>query len=171
MFKSTTYINIKINKYNFVTHVCYKYYFQEFLNDQTIDDLVTKKIKQSIDNIRPSLTSEQSDILTSEQQNFNKDLDNVLNSAKIIQEQLGEEYNLLKEYKTVVDKVSSILESYKFNEEPVQNIAGLYFNIEKITLVQKNLLVSIESFFYLFYNYMNDVFFSASTKRTEFIEK
>lgn len=171
MFKSTTYINIKINKYNFVTHVCYKYYFQEFLNDQTIDDLVTKKIKQSIDNIRPSLTSEQSDILTSEQQNFNKDLDNVLNSAKIIQEQLGEEYKLLKEYKTVVDKVSSILESYKFNEEPVQNIAGLYFNIEKITLVQKNLLVSNESFFYLFYNYMNDVFFSASTKRTGFIEK
>lgn len=111
---------------------------------------MTKKIKQSIDKIRPSLTSQQNDILTSEQQGFNKDLDDIMNSAKVIQEQLEKEYSLLKEYRNSVDKVTSILDRCKYNEDAINNIAGLYFNVEKITLVQNDLLVSNKiNFFYL----------------------
>lgn len=115
---------------------------QAFFNDQTIHALVTKKIKQSIDKIRPSLTSQQNDILTIEQQSFNKDLENIINMARIIQEQFEEEYGLLKEYRNLVDKVSSILDRCNYTEDSIQNIAGLYYNIEKLTLVHNDLLVS-----------------------------
>lgn len=105
---------------------------------------MTKKIKQSIDKIRPSLTSQQNDVLTLEQQSYNKDFENIMNSAKIIQEQFEEEYGLLKEYRNVVDKVSSILNRCEYTEDPIQNLAGLYYNIEKVSLVQNDLLVSIK---------------------------
>lgn len=107
-----------------------------------VNDLVTKKIKQSADKIRPSLTAQQNDKLTSELQGLGKDLDDVMNSAKTIQEQLEKEFGLLKDYKNSVEKVSSILDRCKYTEDPIQNIAGLYFNVEKITLVQNDLLVS-----------------------------
>lgn len=117
-------------------------YFQALISDQTINDLVSKKIKRTIDNIKPSLTPQQNDILTSEQQGFNKVIDDVLNSAKTIQKLLEEELILLKDHRSVFDKVSSILNRCKYNENPIQNIAELYFNVEKITLVQNDLLVS-----------------------------
>lgn len=126
--------------------------FQVFFSDQTINDLVTKQIKQSIDKIRPSLTSAQNDILTSEQQKLNKDLEDIMNSAKIIQKQFEEEFSLLKEYRCAVDKVSSILDHCTYKEDPIKNIAGLYFNVEKITLIQNDLLVSnaiLHMWFYL----------------------
>lgn len=118
-------------------------YFQAFFSDQTVYDLVTKKIKQSIDKIRPSLTSQQNDVLILEQQSFIKDLENIMNSAKTIQKQFEEKYSLLKEYRNVVDKVSSILDHCKYTEDPIQNVAGLYYNVEKITLKQNDLFVSI----------------------------
>lgn len=135
--------DIKIKNFN-LFNWSIRIFFQAFFNDQTANDLVTKKIKQSIDKIRPSLTSQQNDVLTSEQQNFNKELDDVLNSAKNIQEQLEAEYNVLKEYRNAVDKVSSILDRCKYNEDPIQNVAGLYYNVEKITVVQNDLLVRNE---------------------------
>lgn len=67
-----------------------------------------------------------------------------MNSAKVIQEQLEKQYGLLKEYRSGVDKVSSILDRCKYNEDPINNVAGLYFNVEKITLVQNDLLVRYE---------------------------
>lgn len=118
------------------------YSFQSFFDDQTVQDLVTKKIKHSIDKIKPSLTSQQNDVLTAEQQGFNKDLEDVMNSAKAIQKKMEEEFGLLKEFRDVFDKVSSILDRCKYKEDPIQNLAGLYFNVEKITLVQNDLLVS-----------------------------
>lgn len=96
---------------------------------------MTKKIKLSVDKIRPSLTSQQNDVLTLEQQSYNKDLEDIKNSGKIIQEQFEEEYGLLKEYRNVVDKESSIIDRCKYTEDPIQNLAGLYYNVEKITLV------------------------------------
>lgn len=117
-------------------------FFQAFFGDQTVHDLVTKKIKHSIDKIRPSLTSQQNDVLTAEQQGFIKDLDDVMNSAKAIQKKMDDEFGVFKEYRNVFDKVSSILDRCKYNEDPIQNLAGLYFNVEKITLVQNDLLVS-----------------------------
>lgn len=75
-----------------------------------------------------------------------------MNSVKVIQEELEKEYGLLKEYRSSADKVSSILEHCKYNEDVINNLAGLYFNVEKITLVQNDLLVSNEIiFFYLWY--------------------
>jgi nesprin-1 len=65
-----------------------------------------------------------------------------MNSAKLVQQKMENEFGLLKEYKNVVDKVSSILDRCKYNEDPIQNLAGLYFNVEKITLVQNDLFVS-----------------------------
>lgn len=120
---------------------------------------MTKNIKQSIDNIRPSLTSEQNELLTSEQQNFNKELGDLMNSAKIIQEQLGEQCELVKEYKNSIDKVSSILHHCKYNEELIQNVVGLYFNVEKITLVQNDLLVSDTNYCLFFFIVIDNVCF------------
>jgi len=65
-----------------------------------------------------------------------------MNSAKAIQKKMENEFSLLKEYRSVVDKVSLILDRCKYKEDPIQNLAGLYFNVEKITLVQNDLLVS-----------------------------
>lgn len=107
-----------------------------------VHDLVTKKIKQSADKIRPSLTAQQNDKLTSELQSLGKDLDDVMNSAKTMQKQFEEEFGLLKDYKNSVERVSSILDRCKYTEDPIQNVAGLYFNVEKITLIQNDLLVS-----------------------------
>lgn len=90
-------------------------------------------------------------MLTSEQHNVNKDFEDVINSAKIIQEQMEKEYGLLKEYRNAADKVTSILDHCKYNEEPIKNIAGLYFNVEKITLVQNDLLVSNEFIYFLIF--------------------
>lgn len=56
---------------------------------------------------------------------------------------MDDKFGILKEYRNAVDKVSSILDRCKYNEDPIQNLAGLYFNIEKITLVQNDLLVSV----------------------------
>lgn len=64
-----------------------------------------------------------------------------MNSAKAIQKKMDNEFGILKEYRNVADKVSSILDRCKYNEDPIQNLAGLYFNVEKITLVQNDLLV------------------------------
>lgn len=69
-----------------------------------------------------------------------------MNSAKIIQKQFEEEFSLLKEYRYAVDKVYSILDRCKYNEDSIKNIAGLYFNVEKITIIQNDLLVSIAIF-------------------------
>lgn len=107
-----------------------------------VHDLVTKKIKQSADKIRPSLTAQQNDKLTSELQGIGKDLDDVMKSAKTMQEQFEEEFGLLKDYKSSVERVSSILDRCKYTENLIQNVAELYFNVEKITLVQNDLLVS-----------------------------
>lgn len=107
-----------------------------------VHDLITKKIKQSADKIRPSLTAQQNDKLTSELQGLSKDLDDVMKSAKTMQEQFEEEFGLLKDYKNSVERVSSILDRCKYTENPIQNVVGLYFNVEKITLVQNDLLVS-----------------------------
>jgi len=120
----------------------YLFFFQAFFGDKTIYDLVTKKIKNSIDKIRPSLTSQQNDVLTAEQRDFNKDLEDVMNLAKVVQKKMEDEFGLFKEYKSIVDKVSSILDRCKYKEDPIQNLAGLYFNVEKITLVQNDLFVS-----------------------------
>lgn len=65
-----------------------------------------------------------------------------MNSAKAIQKKLDDEFGVFKEYRNVFDKVSSILDRCKYNEDPIQNLAGLYFNVEKITLVQNDLIVS-----------------------------
>jgi len=65
-----------------------------------------------------------------------------MNSAKAIQKKMDDEFGIFKEYRNAVDKVSSILDRCKYKEDPIQNLAGLYFNVEKITLVQNDLLVS-----------------------------
>jgi len=65
-----------------------------------------------------------------------------MNSAKVVQKKMEDEFGLFKEYKSIVDKVSSILDRCKYNEDPIQNLAGLYFNVEKIKLVQNDLFVS-----------------------------
>lgn len=62
--------------------------------------------------------------------------------AKKIQGQLEGEYEILKAYRNIFDKVSSILVHCRYNEDPINNMAGLFFNLEKITLVQNDLIVS-----------------------------
>lgn len=65
-----------------------------------------------------------------------------MNSAKKLQEQLEVEYEIMEEYRNIVDKISSILVHCKYNEDPIKNMAGLFFNVEKIAHVQNDLIVS-----------------------------
>lgn len=65
-----------------------------------------------------------------------------MNSAKKLQEQLEIEYEILEEYRNIANKISSILVQCKCNEDPIKNLAGLFFNVEKISHIKNDLTVS-----------------------------
>ncbi|XP_050547988.1 muscle-specific protein 300 kDa-like, partial [Daktulosphaira vitifoliae] len=125
---TTDITNIEETKEQIKVLICDKYAY----------DLVTNEIKQNIDKIRPSLNPEEIEVLKSEQLHLNDEFNILNNLAKEILKEKENIIEYLKKYKHTVEKILSIINFNKLNEEPINNLAGLYFNVEKISLIQND---------------------------------
>lgn len=120
-----------------------------FSTEGTIKELVSQQIQQAADKIWPSLTPSEQDELSREQQQHTQLLKNTLNSAKSQRAQLEQDAEMWKDYCQTLDKVRSVLARTKFTDEPVSTLAGLHFNIQKITHALNDIQVSFP--FYEYY--------------------
>ncbi|XP_060527804.1 muscle-specific protein 300 kDa isoform X12 [Cylas formicarius] len=104
-----------------------------FSTESSIKELVSHGIQQAADKIWPSLTPYEQEELSREQQQHTQLLKNTLNSAKSQRAQLEQDVEIWKDYCQVLDKVKALIARTKFTDEPVSTLAGLHFNIQKIT--------------------------------------
>lgn len=104
-----------------------------FSTEANIKELVSQQIQQAADKIWPSLTPSEQEELSQEQQQHTQLLKNTLNSAKSQRAQLEQDAEMWKDYCQILDKVKSVLARSQFTDEPVTTLAGLHFNIQKIT--------------------------------------
>lgn len=121
-----------------------------FSNEAAIKDLVSKQIQAAADKIWPSLNKIEQEELSRELQHHTQVLKNTLNSAKSQRAQLEQDGEVWKSYCQMNDKIKTILERIQFNDEPVANLAGLHFNMQKIGHAKNELKVSFHFFKFLF---------------------
>lgn len=57
----------------------------------------------------------------------------ITNKAHLSRAQLEQDFEIWREFVQCRDKVNSVLARTKFVDEPVENLAGLHFNIQKLT--------------------------------------
>jgi nesprin-1 len=103
---------------------------------------VSQQIQQAADRIWPSLTGSEQEELSREQQQHTQLLKNTLNSARSRRAQLEQDVEIWRDYCQTVDKVKSLLARTQFSDEPVTSLAGLHFNIQKITHALNDIQVS-----------------------------
>lgn len=120
-----------------------------FSTEATIKELVSQQIQQAADKIWPSLTPSEQEELSREQQQHTQLLKNTLNSAKSQRAQLEQDAEMWKDYCQTLDKVKSVLARTQFTDEPVSTLAGLHFNIQKITHALNDIQVSPTYIYYL----------------------
>lgn len=113
-----------------------------FGNEQPIRNLVHKQIQDAADKIWPSLNNFEQTELSGELSQFQNKLTNTLAQAKTQQGDLEKENELWREYQQSVERVKATIERSKFTDEPVQNLAGVHFNIQKLTHAIGNVQVS-----------------------------
>ncbi|KAG5889989.1 hypothetical protein JTB14_035905 [Gonioctena quinquepunctata] len=104
-----------------------------FSTESNIKELVSQTIQQAADKIWPSLTPYEQEELSREQQQHTQTLKNTLNSAKSQRAQLEQDAEIWKDYCQALDKVRAVISRTKFSDEPVSTLAGLHFNIQKIS--------------------------------------
>ncbi|XP_057659189.1 muscle-specific protein 300 kDa isoform X4 [Diorhabda carinulata] len=104
-----------------------------FNTGSNIRELVNQTIQQAADKIYPSLTSYEQEELSREQQQHVQILKNTLNSAKSQKAQLEQDAEMWKDYCNTLDRVKAVISRTKFIDEPVSTLAGLHFNIQKIS--------------------------------------
>ncbi|XP_032294435.1 muscle-specific protein 300 kDa isoform X26 [Drosophila virilis] len=104
-----------------------------FGNEAPIRNLVHKQIQEASDKIWSSLNSYEQSELSAELTQFQNKLANILANAKTQQSELEKEAERWREYQQSIDRVKATIERTKFNDEPVQNLAGLHFNIQKLS--------------------------------------
>jgi len=113
-----------------------------FSSEASIRELVSQQIQQAADRIWPSLTGSEQEELSREQQQHTQLLKNTLNSARSRRAQLEQDAEIWRDYCQTVDKVKSVLARTQFSDEPVTSLAGLHFNIQKITHALNDIHVS-----------------------------
>lgn len=113
-----------------------------FSTEASIKDLVSKQIQAAADKIWPSLNKIEQEELSRELQHHTQVLKNTLNSAKSQRAQLEQDGETWKSYCQMHEKVKAILARIQFSDEPVANLAGLHFNMQKITHAKNDLKVS-----------------------------
>lgn len=123
-----------------------------FSTEATIKDLVSKQIQAAADKIWPSLNKMEQEELSRELQHHTQVLKNTLNSAKSQRAQLEQDGEVWKCYCQMNDKIKTTLSRIEFNDEPVANLAGLHFNMQKILHAKNELKVSV---FYFYSNSLN----------------
>lgn len=118
-----------------------------FSNEAGIKDIVTKQIQGAADAIWPSLNIIEQEELSRELQHYMQVMKNTLNSAKSQRSQLEIDADAWKEYGQLHEKVRNILGRVKFSDEPVSNLAGLHFNMQKISHALNDVQVSPDLYF------------------------
>lgn len=113
-----------------------------FSSEGAMKELVSQTIQQAADKIWPSLTPYEQEELSREQQQHTQLLKNTLNSAKSQKAQLEQDAEIYKDYCQSLDKVKSVIARTKFTDEPVSTLAGLHFNIQKLTHALSDVQVS-----------------------------
>lgn len=116
-----------------------------FGSESSIKEVAFHGLQQAADKIWPSLTPYEQEELSREQQHHTQTLKNTLNSAKSQKAQLEQDAELWKEYLQILDKVKSVVARTKFVDEPVSTLAGLQFNIQKISHALNDIQVSLIS--------------------------
>jgi len=113
-----------------------------FGNEAPIRNLVHKQIQEAADKIWSSLNNYEQSELSAELAQFQTKLTNTLANAKTQQSELEKEAERWREYQQSIDRVKATIERTKFSDEPVQNLAGLHFNIQKLSHAIGNVQVS-----------------------------
>lgn len=118
-----------------------------FSNETPVKDLVTKQIQSTADRIWPSLTGIEQEELTRELQQFGQVMKGTLLAAKTQREQLERDASAWKEYAQLAERVKSVLARASYDAgEPVKDLAGLQFSVQKITHALNDLKVSFDGF-------------------------
>lgn len=113
-----------------------------FANEAPIKDLVTKQIQGTADRIWPSLNGIEQDELGRELQQFGQTMKSTLQAARTQREQLERDAAAWKEYGLLAERVRSVLARATFDAgEPVKDLAGLQFSVQKITHALNDLQV------------------------------
>ncbi|KAF5292003.1 hypothetical protein FQA39_LY14120 [Lamprigera yunnana] len=110
-----------------------------FSSEAPIKELVSQAIQQAADKIWPSLTPNEQEELSREQQQHTQLLKNTLNSAKSQQASMEQNSEVWKDYCQTLDKVKTVVARTQFVDEAVSTLAGLHFNVQKITHALNNI--------------------------------
>lgn len=116
-----------------------------FSTEASMRELISINIQKAADDIWPSLTTGEQEELSREQQNLTQTLKNTLNSAKSQKAKLEQSADMWKHYCQAVDKVESVIARSRFVDEPVSTLAGLHFNVQKISHALNDIQVSFNS--------------------------
>uniref|UniRef100_A0A1B0C1F9 KASH domain-containing protein n=1 Tax=Glossina palpalis gambiensis TaxID=67801 RepID=A0A1B0C1F9_9MUSC len=111
-----------------------------FGNEALMRSLVHKQIQEAADKIWPSLNNYEQTELSGELAQFQTKLTNVLARAKTQQADLEREHERFREYQQSMERVKTTIELTKFPDESVNNLAGLHFNIQKLTHAMGNVM-------------------------------
>ncbi|XP_066252950.1 muscle-specific protein 300 kDa isoform X4 [Euwallacea similis] len=98
-----------------------------------VKEIAFHGLQQAADKIWPSLTPYEQEELSREQQHHTQTFKNTVNSAKSQKAQLEQDALMWKGYLKALEKVKALIARSKFSDEPVVTLAGLQFNIQKIT--------------------------------------
>ncbi|KAG7206621.1 hypothetical protein KM043_000301 [Ampulex compressa] len=104
-----------------------------FGTESTIRELVSQQIQQAADKIWPSLSGSEQEELGAEQQQHTQLLKNTLNTAKSRRARLEQGAETWRDYGQSLERVRASIARSKFTDEPVTTLAGLQFNIQKIS--------------------------------------
>nr|XP_033322974.1 nesprin-1 [Megalopta genalis] len=104
-----------------------------FSSEPSIRELVSQQIQQAADKIWPSLTNTEQEELSAEQQQHTQLLKNTLNTAKSQRARLEQGAETWRDYAETLQRVRAVVSRTRFTDEPVTTLAGLQFNVQKIT--------------------------------------
>ncbi|XP_018338972.1 PREDICTED: nesprin-1 isoform X6 [Trachymyrmex septentrionalis] len=104
-----------------------------FSSESSIRELVSQQIQQVADKIWPSLDSYEQEELSAQQQQHTQLLKNTLNTAKSQRSRLEQGAEMWRDYTQSLERVRAVISRTRFTDEPVTTLAGLQFNIQKIT--------------------------------------
>ncbi|XP_032455805.1 nesprin-1 isoform X11 [Nasonia vitripennis] len=104
-----------------------------FSSEASIRELVSQQIQQAADKIWPSLSASEQEELSAEQQQHTQLLKNTLNTAKSQRARLEQGAEMWRDFAQTLERVKAVIARTRFTDEPVTTLAGLQFNIQKIT--------------------------------------
>ncbi|XP_043492348.1 nesprin-1 [Polistes fuscatus] len=104
-----------------------------FSTESSIRELVSQQIQQAADKIWPSLNSSEQEELSTKQQQHTQLLKNTLNTARSQRARMEQGAETWRDYSQTLERVRAVIARTRFTDEPVTTLAGLQFNIQKIT--------------------------------------